>query len=673
MNKYLNMRKDSVKKEIEALREKIREHDDLYYVLNKPAISDQEYDVLYRRLKELEDAHPEFIVPDSPTQRVGGRPAEGFDVVKHIVPMMSMDNTYSAGELKEFDDRVRKNLKGEEYEYVVELKFDGVSISLLYENGRWVRGATRGDGTEGDDVSNNLKTIRSIPLKFSKNVEKFPARVELRGEVYMTKDVFESINREKEKACEEPFANPRNAAAGSLKLLDPGIVAKRRLNIFIWGMGYCEGMDFGKHTDLLEYLKEAGFRVSPHFKICKNIDSVIEFCDSWEDKRENLEFETDGMVVKVNDLKQRQVLGSTSKSPRWAIAYKFPAEKALTEVEDIIIQVGRTGTITPVAILKPVHLSGSTVSRATLHNFDEIERLDVKIGDKVYVEKSGEIIPKVLSVAKEKRTGREKSFPPPKICPACASKLHFAPDEVALRCENAGCPAQIKERILHFASRDAMDIEGMGTAITDQLVDKGLIKDYADIYYLKIGDIRKLDRYAEKSAANLLNAIDKSKSNDLSRLIYALGIRHVGERSAWVLADHFGSIAKLSGAGIDELTSIREIGPVMAESISDFFRNKENARILKRLSETNIKMSGYESKAGGVLDGKTVVITGTLKNYSRGQAEELVRKLGGNPSSSVSKNTYFVVAGEEPGSKIDKAKALGVRIIGEEEFIKITG
>lgn len=666
------MKKDIIKKELEALREKISGHDDLYYVLNEPVISDQEYDKLYRRLKELEDAHPGLITPDSPTQRVGGRPSEGFAVVRHIVPMMSMDNTYSAGELREFDERVRKNLKGEEYEYVVELKFDGVSISLLYDKGQWVRGATRGDGTEGDDVSNNLKTIRSIPLKFNKSVNKVPLRSELRGEVYMTKDVFESINREKEKAGEEPFANPRNAAAGSLKLLDPRIVAKRRLNVFIWGLGYCEGMDFVKHTDLLEYLKKAGFRISPHLKLCKGIEDVIDFCNSWEDKREKLEFEIDGMVVKINDLKQRQVLGSTSKSPRWAIAYKFPAEKALTEIEDIIIQVGRTGTITPVAILKPVRLSGSTVSRATLHNFDEIERLDVKIGDKVYVEKSGEIIPKILSVAKDKRTGKEKSLPLPRSCPVCGSRLHSVPDEVALRCENAGCPAQIKEKILHFASRNAMDIEGMGSAITDQLVDKGLIKDYADIYYLKIDDIRKLDRMAEKSAANLLTAIGNSKSNDLNRLIYALGIRHVGEHSAWVLAEHFGSIGKLSGAGVDELTRISEIGPVMAESISDFFSNKENLNILKRLSEANIKMSrSGKRETGGVLNGKTVVITGTLKNYSRSQAEELVRKLGGNPSSSVSKNTYFVLAGEEPGSKIDKAKALGVRIIDENEFEKL--
>ena len=669
------MHKDSIKKEIAILKETIRRHDNLYYVLDKPDVSDQEYDRLYRKLKEFEDAHPELITSDSPTRRVGGHPIEGFPAVKHIVPMMSMDNTYSAAELKEFDERVRKNLKDEEYDYVVELKFDGVSISLLYENGIWMKGATRGDGTQGDDVSNNLKTIRSIPLKFGDGVKKVPALAEVRGEVYMTKKVFEEMNRDKERALEEPFANPRNAAAGSLKLLDPRMVAKRHLNVFIWGMGHCEGLDFKKHTDLLGHLKEAGFRVNEHFKLCPNIEEVIEYCNFWQDKREALEFEIDGMVVKVNDLSQRERLGATSKSPRWAIAYKFPAEKALTEIEDIIIQVGRTGAITPVAILKPVRLSGTTVSRATLHNFDEIERLDVKIGDKVYVEKSGEIIPKVLSVAKDKRTGKEKSFPFPKTCQACGSRLHKAPDEVALRCENIGCPAQIKERMLHFASRDAMDIEGMGSAITDQLVDKGLVRDYADIYYLKMDDVRKLERLAEKSAANLLKAIENSKSNDLNRLIYALGIRHVGEHSAWVLANHFGSIDKLSDAGMDELTRIHEIGPAVAESINDFFSNKENMKILNRLSEANLNM--YQSKIKedlGLLAGKRVVITGTLKNYSRSEAEELVRRLGGNPSSSVSKSTYFLVAGEEPGSaKIDKAKASGVKIIYEEEFRRIVG
>lgn len=668
------MRKEDIRKEIEGLKKTINRHDNLYYVRNKPEISDQEYDGLYKKLKTLEDENPEFITADSPTQRVGGKPAKEFPVIKHIVPMLSMDNTYSPGELRKFDERVRKNLKNEAYEYTAELKFDGVSISLLYEDGVWARGATRGDGVEGEDVSNNLKTIRSIPLSFAKNIKKVPDVIEIRGEVYMTKKSFDRINREKEKAGEELFANPRNATAGSLKLLDPRIVAKRLLNIYIWGVGYCKGIDFKTHTDVLQYLKEAGFRVNPYFKICKDIEEAISYCDSWEKKRDDLDFHIDGMVIKVNDRGQRERLGVTAKSPRWEIAYKFPAEKALTIVQDIIIQVGRTGTITPVAMLKPVHLSGTTVSRATLHNFDEIERLDVKIGDKVYVEKSGEIIPKVLSVAKEKRTGGEKVFKLPSACPACGSKLHQAPDEVAIRCENAGCPAQLKERILHFASRDAMDIDGMGIAIVDQLVDKALVKDYGDIYYLKPDDINDLDRMAQKSAANLIRAIENSKTNELNRLIYALGIRHVGENAAWVLANNFGSVEKISASSADQLTRVREIGPVMAESISNFFSKKENLKILKKLADSGVRMAGGRlAEKGGKLEGKTVVITGTLKDFSRSEAEGLIRKLGGNPSSSVSKATDFLVAGAEAGSKLDKAKILGVKIIDEAEFKKLTG
>ncbi len=664
-----------IKREIEDLRKIIRHHDRLYYVLDTPKIPDREYDKLYKRLKALEDAHPELITPDSPTQRVGGEPVKGFPVVRHIVPMLSMDNTYSASEIIEFDKRVKKNLKGEKVEYVVELKFDGVSISLLYEKGILVRGATRGDGVQGDDVLSNLKTIRSIPLAFGEDVNKVPRLIELRGEVYMTKKGFEEINREKEKAGEELFANPRNAAAGSLKLLDPAIVAKRHLNIYIWGIGHCEGMDFKTHIEVLEYLKESGFRVNPHFKLCKNVDEVIECCNSWETKKDKLDFEIDGMVLKVNDLGERDRLGLTTKSPRWAIAYKFPAEKALTEVKDIIVQVGRTGAITPVALLKPVHLSGTTVSRATLHNFDEIARLDVKIGDKVYVEKSGEIIPKVLSVAKEKRTGKEKAFHIPTKCPVCGSVLTRTADEVAVRCENVGCPAQTKETVLHFASRNAMDIEGMGDAIVGQLVDKKLIKDYGDIYYLKFDEVRNLERMAEKSTRNLIDAIMKSKGNDLNRLIYALGIRHVGEHAAWVLADHFGSIEKLRDTQIEGLTAIHEIGPVMAESIHNFFKNKDNVKVLKKLEDAGLDMSrrvkAQGRKAKGKLEGKTIVITGTLESMTRQEAEELIRRSGGNPSSSVSKNTDFLVAGNEPGSKLDKAKALGVKVIRETEFKKI--
>jgi len=663
-----------IKKRIESLRNIIRRHDNLYYVQNKPEILDQEYDKLYRKLKDMESSHPELVTPDSPTQRVGEKPVEGFPAVKHIVPMLSMDNTYSAHELREFDERVRKNLKGEKYEYVAELKFDGVSISLVYENGVWKTGATRGDGVEGDDVSNNLKTIRSIPLSFKDNVKKLPKIIEVRGEVYMTKKSFNEINREKEKAQEELFANPRNAAAGSLKLLDPSIVAKRRLNIYVWGMSYCEGIEFKTHTDTFRYLEEAGFRVNPHFKLCKNIEEAIEYCNSWQAKRDKLDFNIDGMVVKINDRSQRDSLGVTTKSPRWEIAYKFPAEKALTAVKDIIIQVGRTGTVTPVAILKPVRLSGTTVSRATLHNFDEIERLDVRLGDKVYVEKSGEIIPKILSVAKEKRTGKEKPFGLPVNCPACGSKLYETPDEVAIRCENAGCPAQIKEKVLHFAARDAMDIDGMGEAIVSQLVDKKLIKDYGDIYSLNLDDVKNLERMAQKSAANLINAIEKSKFNELNKLIYALGIRHVGEHAAWVLANNFGSIEKLSKASSDELTAIHEIGPVMAESVNNFFTSKENLIILEKIARAGLKITaGQLKEKGGKLEGKTVVITGTLKDFSRDKAQDLIRKLGGNPSSSVSKSTDFLVAGSEPGSKLEKAKTLGVKILDEKEFKKIVG
>ncbi|MDP3804697.1 MAG: NAD-dependent DNA ligase LigA, partial [Candidatus Omnitrophota bacterium] len=532
----------------------------------------------------------------------------------------------------------------------------------------------RGDGIKGDDVSSNLKTIRSIPLVFSDKVKIIPKEIEIRGEVYMTKRALEKLNKEKVKNGEELFANPRNAAAGSLKLLDPALVARRGIDIFIWGIGHYEGINFRTHTEVLEYLKECGFKVNPHYKLCKNVDEVIEYCDFWEPKRDKLDFEIDGMVLKVNSLAEREKLGSTTKSPRWAIAYKFPAERALTEVKDIIVGVGRTGAVTPVAILKPIHLSGSMVSRASLHNFDEITRLDVKIGDKVYVEKSGEIIPKILSVAKEKRTGREKPFHMPTECPACGSKLAREEEEVALRCENVGCPAQIKEALLHFASRNAMDIEGMGEAIVNQLVNEKLIKDYGDIYYLKFGEVRALERMAQKSGQNLMDAIEKSKPNELHRLIYALGIRHVGEHAAWVLANHFGAIKYMKDALIEELTGIREIGPAMAESIYDFFRNKDNMKVLKKLQDAGVSMASPKRKeVNRTLEGKTIVITGTLESFSRSEAEELVRKLGGNPSSMVSKNTDFLVAGSLPGSKMDKAKTLGVKVIDEEGFKKIIG
>lgn len=666
------MNKNEARKTIEDLKMSIRRHDRLYYVMASPEISDREYDALYRKLKDLEGEFPELVTADSPTQRVGGEPITGFKSVKHISPMMSLDNTYSADEMREFDERVRKNLKGEDVEYTVELKFDGVSISLLYEKGSWKTGATRGDGTYGDDVTNNLKTIRSIPFNFDGRCGNIPKVAEIRGEVYLTKKAFLAINDEKEKNGEELFANPRNAAAGSLKLLDPKVVARRHLDLYIWGMGYCEGMDFRTHVEVLDYLKEEGFKVNPHYKVCKNIEEAIKYCDSWQAKRDELDFEIDGMVIKINNLAQRGKLGATSKSPRWAIAYKFQAEKALTQVKDIIVQVGRTGAITPVAILEPVRLSGTTVSRATLHNFDEIGRLDVKIGDHVYVEKSGEIIPKVLSVAKDKRTGRERPFRIPSECPVCGSRLARLPEEVALRCGNIGCPAQIKESILHFASRHAMDIENMGEAIVGQLVDKGLVRDYGDIYGLKIEDVRKLEHMADKSAANLIDAISHSKSRELNRLIFALGIRHVGENAAWVLAGHFLSVENLEKAKTEELTAIHEIGGVMAGSIFNFFRNPGNRAVLKKLRDAGVNMKTVKTIAGPKpLQGKTIVVTGTLKSFTRSGIEELIRKLGGSPASSVSKNTDFVIAGAAAGSKADKAVTLGVKIISEEEFKKI--
>lgn len=668
----MTMTKVEARKIIEDLKLTIRRHDHLYYVAVSPEISDREYDALYRKLKDLESEFPDLITPDSPTRRVGGEPVEGFKPVKHIAHMMSLDNTYSADEMREFDARVKKNLKGEEVEYTVELKFDGVSISLLYENGVWKTGSTRGDGVQGDDVTNNLKTIRSIPFVFSDECAKIPRLIEIRGEAYLTKKAFLEINNEKEKNGEELFANPRNAAAGTLKLLDPKTVARRRLDLYIWGTGYCEGMDFKTHVEVFEYLKIAGFKVNPHYEVCKNIEDAIKYCNSWEEKRYKLDFEIDGMVLKVNSLAQREKLGATSKSPRWAIAYKFQAEKALTQVKDIIVQVGRTGVITPVAILEPVRLSGTTVSRATLHNFDEIGRLDVKIGDHVYVEKSGEIIPKVLSVAKEKRTGKERSFRIPTKCPACGAGVVNLPGEVAVRCENIGCPAQIKEAILHFASRNAMDIENMGEAIVDQLVDKKLVKDYGDIYHLDIGDIKDLERMADKSALNLVKAIRDSKTRELYKLIFGLGIRHVGEHSAWVLASHFGSIENLAQASAEELTGIHEIGGVMAGSICNFFNNLHNRAVLKKLRDAGVNMKMAKAAEGPKpLKDKAVVVTGTLKSFTRSGIEELIRKLGGNPSSSVSKNTDFVIAGEDAGSKAERAKALGVKIIGEEEFKKI--
>ena len=665
------MDKPDVKKQIEKLRDSIRSNDHKYFAKNKPEITDFEYDRLYRELKGLEEKFPEFVTPDSPTRRVSEKPLSGFCHVRHAISMLSMDNTYSHQELRDFDKRMRKNLGKEKYEYTVEFKIDGVSVSLRYENGDFTVGATRGDGVTGDDVTQNLKTIKSIPLRVSSAKKKPPALLEVRGEVFMPKGRFAKLNSEREKRGDELFANPRNASAGSLKLLDSRVTAGRCLDIFIWGLTQCEGRDFEKHDESLDYLRALGLKVIPHVKRCKNIGEAIEYCDEWQKKREKLDYEIDGMVVKINTLAQQKKLGRTAKSPRWMIAYKFPAEKALTKLIDVRIQVGRTGAVTPVAILKPVHISGSTVSRATLHNFDEIHRLDVKINDMVYVEKSGEIIPKILSVAREKRTGAEKTIRVPLKCPSCGAPLYKEESEVALRCNNIACPASIKQKILHFASRNAMDIEGLGISLVEQLVESRMVRNYADLYFLKFEDIKKLERFAEKSAKNVIDAIEKSKSRDLARLIFALGIQHVGQKAAWTLAAKFGSLTKLAKESRESLTAVNEIGPVMAESIVNFMKNRKNREVLEELEKANVKAEMPKSARRAVLKGKTFVITGALKSYTRQGAEELIRSLGGNTSSGVSKNTDFLVLGEEHGSKLEKARKLGIKTINENEFKKM--
>ena len=665
----------TAKKEIKKLRQVINNHDYKYYVEDKPQISDQEYDRLMKRLILLEQSNPELITPDSPSQRVGGEPLKVFPQAKHHLQMLSMDNTYSAQELREFDQRVKKNLPGEKIEYVAELKIDGVSICLVYKNGFFKQGSTRGDGLIGDDVTANLKTIHSIPLNL-RAVAGFnlPVLIEVRGEVYMSRTAFVKLNKEKDKIGEALFANPRNAAAGSLKLLDPHIVAQRKLDVFIHGAGYFEGVKLKTQEEIFNFFKKAGLKINSNFKKCADIEEVIAYCSKWQKKKDALDYDLDGMVIKVNSLNQQAKLGATTKSPRWMIAYKYPAQRAITKIEDIVIGVGRTGVLTPVAVLKPVTLSGSVVSRATLHNQDEIARKDIRIGDTVLIEKAGEIIPQVVEVEKEKRTGREKKFSLPQKCPVCREGTIKLPGEVAVRCENISCPAQLKERIMHFASREAMDIEGMGEAIIDQLVDKKMLKDYGDIYSLNYEQIKNLERMGNKSAQNLIEAIRKNKNNSLSRLIYALGIRHVGIHAAEILADTFYSIEKLKQATLDELTYVDGLGPIMAQSIVNFFKRAETRKVLDKLAKANLKVKEEKkSIPKTIISGKIFVLTGILKDYSRFQAGDLIKRLGGKVTSSVSKNTDFVLLGSEPGSKYDKALKLGVKIMSEEDFKRIKG
>ncbi|HVQ01066.1 MAG TPA: NAD-dependent DNA ligase LigA [Candidatus Thermoplasmatota archaeon] len=659
------MNKSEAKKEIEKLREQVNYHNYQYYVENNPVISDYEYDMLVKKLESLEKEFPELITPDSPTQRVGGEPLMGFAEVTHSVPMLSLDNAYTYDELRLFDERAKKVVSG--IEYMCEPKIDGLSIALVYENGIFVRGATRGDGIKGDDVTANLKTIHSIPLKVRGTTLR---NVEVRGEIYFPIAAFKKFNKDQETKGGQVFANPRNAAAGSLRQLDPRIVASRPLDSFIYYLTVAE-KDFRTQEKALEALRDAGFRVNPLIKKVRSIEDAIAYCASLEKQRETLDYEIDGAVLKVNSFDQQKQLGSTIKHPRWAIAYKFTAKQATTKLNDIVIQVGRTGTLTPVAVLEPVQVGGVTVSRATLHNFDELKRKDIRVGDTVLIERSGDVIPQVVKSIAEKRTGQERVKTIPRKCPVCGTEVMRTLDEVAVRCPNKRCPARLKWRIEYFASRDAMEIDHLGGSTIDKLIDKRLIKDIADIYSLTKEDLLKLEGFKDKSAQNLLDAIEKSKQQGLARVIYGLGIRHVGKFASQLLAAHFGSIDAVVKASLDELLQIKGLGEKTAEAIETFFATEENMALIQKLKTIGIRTK--EEKRGGVLQGKKFVFTGGLATLTRPDASDLVIRKGGLVTSAVGKDVDFVVVGSEPGSKYEKAKKLGIKIINEEEFKKLVG
>jgi DNA ligase (NAD+) len=665
----------AIKKEVEQLREKLQYHEYRYYVLDDPEISDAAYDRLMNRLKELEEAHPELVTPDSLTVRVGGEPREGFSTVKHARPMLSLDNAFSYDALRDWDKRVREGSGQEKIEYIAEHKFDGLSISLQYEDGVLVRGVTRGDGMTGEDVTPNAKTIRSIPLRVDAAVLKkikLARSFEVRGEVMMTRKAFEALNRHQEEIGGKIFVNARNSAAGAVRVLDPAITAARRLDFFAYYLLVDGKVPFAKHSESLQALKQLHFRASDDWKLCAGIEAVTAYCDDWDAKREKLPYEIDGVVIKVNSIPIQNELGYTSKAPRWAIAYKYPARQETTVVNDIIVQVGRTGTLTPVAILEPVQVGGVTVSRSTLHNMDEIERLGLQIGDTVLIERAGEVIPHVLKVVKEGKN--RKPFKMPKNCPECESAIHHVEGEVAYRCVNAACPAKRKESLLHFAGRHAMNIDGLGDKIVDQLVDKGLVKDVADLYALKKDPVAGLERMAEKSAQNLLEEIEASKKNSLARLIYALGIQFVGERTGQLLAEHFSSLEELATAKEEQLIEVPEVGPKVAASIAEFFSEPANLKLIKKLNKAGVHPTAEKRKVkSDKFAGKSFVFTGGLANRSREEAGEIVQQHGGKVSGSVSKKTDYVVVGTDPGSKHDKAKELGVTILTETELEKLLG
>ncbi|MBP8819529.1 MAG: NAD-dependent DNA ligase LigA [Syntrophomonadaceae bacterium] len=657
-----------VSKRIDELRQELRKHEYHYYVLDDPLVSDAEYDRLIRELRQLEEEYPELITPDSPTHRVGGQAAQKFNSVIHRRPLLSLDNAFSLAELQEFNRRVNRVIAA--VSYMAELKIDGVSIVLVYQDGVLINAATRGDGLVGEDVTNNIKTIRSIPLRLRDNI----SRMEVRGEIYMPKQEFLRLNQEKEEKGEKVFANPRNAAAGSIRQLDPAITASRALAAFIYDIIYIEDRDINDQQEALDFLKQQGFPVNPEARYCDNIEAVYAYSQEYQERRHDLPYEIDGVVVKLNPFAEREKLGQTAKSPRWAIAYKFPAEEKETRLLAVEINVGRTGIIAPTAILEPVSLAGTTVSRASLHNFDLLREKDIRAGDMVLVHKAGDIIPEIIKPIAELREGCEQEIKPPGNCPACGSQVIRFDGEVAYRCENINCPARLKESLIFFASRPAMDIDGLGPAVIDQLVEKKLVEKVDDLYYLSEDDIAGLDRMGAKSAANLIQAIVDSKARPLYRLLTALGIRHIGSKTARILTAHIHDIDKFSEVREEQLMSIPEIGPRMAESIVKFFHEPSNQETISRLKAAGVNTVEAESTGGlKQLAGKTFVLTGTLETLTRNDAGEKIEALGGKTSSSVSKKTDYVVAGSDPGSKYDKALQLGITILTEEEFLEMLG
>ncbi|MFW6381329.1 MAG: NAD-dependent DNA ligase LigA [Bacillota bacterium] len=655
--------RENIKQRLQKLREQLRYHEYQYYVLDNPEISDAEFDEMMQELQQLEEEYPELVTPDSPTRRVGGEPLDAFDKVRHSTPMLSLGNAFNEGELHDFVDRVYRLAGHRDLEFIIEHKIDGLSAILSYEDGVLVQGATRGNGVVGEDVTANLKTIHTIPLRLNQEQD-----LEVRGEIYINREDFSRLNQNRLEQGKEPYANPRNLAAGSVRQLDPRVAASRPLSFLAYTLINGQQDGFETHQQILKFLRELGFKVNWYQK-CQGVSELVDYYHDWRARREDLPFEIDGLVVKVNDLDLRDQLGSTSKSPRWAIAFKFPAQQKTTTVKDIVVTVGRTGALTPSAVLEPVEVDGSTVSRATLHNQDEIDRKDVRIGDRVLIQKAGDVIPEVVKVIKEDRDGNERSFKIPDYCPVCGSRVVRDPDQAVIRCPNIGCPAVRRESILHFVSRNAMNIEGVGPALIDQLLDQELIEDYADLYYLEKSDLLPLDRIAEKSTTNVLTAIEASKERPLFRVIFALGIRHVGEGVARVLTGVYSSLDQLAGATDKELEAIEEIGPTIAESIVSFFKEPHNRQVIDKLRQAGVSLEQEsEEPRDQPLAEFHFVFTGALDNYTRAEAREAVEAAGGRVTSSVSGKTDYVVAGDNPGSKLEQARELGITILDEVEF-----